>query len=209
MTLDPDRPMYRWREMTPERREQALSYRRTNRLPWHSPPHYEADTSYYFTLLCSSPCSLQSVGSYFRTNHHVPPTHPPARWLKRTRWSPASRRFRHQSSLHPHTDCTATQRLRPPSETRDMLFAQRPNTESDSEQPLGCARTFFSRCQKYAGLVTPDLRCAEGCITPGKPLSTCPRTSQILSVESANLPSQCFVAIPSGIRSPNTPRSGG
>jgi putative transposase len=47
MTLDPDRPMYRWREMTSQRREQALSYRRTNRLPWHSPPHYEADTSYY------------------------------------------------------------------------------------------------------------------------------------------------------------------
>lgn len=47
MTLDPDRPMYRWREMTPERREQALSHRRRNRLPWHSPPHYEADTSYY------------------------------------------------------------------------------------------------------------------------------------------------------------------
>ena len=53
MTLDPDCPMYRWREMTPERREQALSYRRTNRLPWHSPPHYEADTSYYLiTAAC-------------------------------------------------------------------------------------------------------------------------------------------------------------
>ncbi len=54
MTLDPDCPMYRWREMTPERREQALSYRRTNRLPWHSPPHYEADTSYYLITAASN-----------------------------------------------------------------------------------------------------------------------------------------------------------
>jgi putative transposase len=53
MTQDPDRPMYRWRELTSDQRQQTLDYRRSNRLPWHSPPHYQADTAYYLiTAAC-------------------------------------------------------------------------------------------------------------------------------------------------------------
>jgi putative transposase len=45
--------MYRWREMTPTQRQQVLGDRREHRLPWHSPPHYEADTEYYLiTAAC-------------------------------------------------------------------------------------------------------------------------------------------------------------
>jgi putative transposase len=45
--------MYRWREMSSKQREQTLSYRRENELPWHSPPHYQADTPYYLiTAAC-------------------------------------------------------------------------------------------------------------------------------------------------------------
>ena len=51
--LDPDRPMYRWREMTPGQREQTLDYRRSHRLPWHSLAHYQADTSHFLiTAAC-------------------------------------------------------------------------------------------------------------------------------------------------------------
>ena len=45
--------MYRWREMSPEQRQRTLAYRRENRLPWHSVPHYEGETSYYLiTAAC-------------------------------------------------------------------------------------------------------------------------------------------------------------
>jgi putative transposase len=45
--------MYRWRKMTPDQREQSLAFRRTQRLPWHSPPHYSSDTSFYLvTAAC-------------------------------------------------------------------------------------------------------------------------------------------------------------
>ena len=53
MTLDPGRPMYRWRQLASEQRQQVLDYRRANRLPWHSPAHYQSDTSYYMiTAAC-------------------------------------------------------------------------------------------------------------------------------------------------------------
>jgi putative transposase len=59
MALDPDRPMYRWREMSPDRREATLEYRRQNRLPWHSVPHYEADTDHYLvTAACYEHCPV-------------------------------------------------------------------------------------------------------------------------------------------------------
>jgi putative transposase len=45
--------MYRWREMSPEQRQQVLAYRRSNQLPWHSVPHFESDTPYYMvTAAC-------------------------------------------------------------------------------------------------------------------------------------------------------------
>ena len=53
MKVDADRPKYRWRRMSREQREQTLAYRRENRLPWHSLPHYEGDTPYYLiTAAC-------------------------------------------------------------------------------------------------------------------------------------------------------------
>jgi putative transposase len=45
--------MYRWRTMTPDQREQALACRRLQYRPWHSPPHFKAETSYYLlTAAC-------------------------------------------------------------------------------------------------------------------------------------------------------------
>ena len=53
MPFDPDRPMYRWRELGPDQHEAILAYRRSNRLPWHSPPHFQSDTSFYLiTAAC-------------------------------------------------------------------------------------------------------------------------------------------------------------
>jgi putative transposase len=45
--IDPDRPMYRWRKMTPAERQATLEHRRRNRLPWHAPPHYVDDSGLY------------------------------------------------------------------------------------------------------------------------------------------------------------------
>jgi len=54
--------MYRWREMTPDERERVLRDRREQRLPWHSPPHYEADTAYYLvTAACYEHCHVIGV----------------------------------------------------------------------------------------------------------------------------------------------------
>ena len=50
-----DRPMYRSRRMTPEQRIEALQCRQKRGLPWHGPPHYEADNEhaiYMFTASC-------------------------------------------------------------------------------------------------------------------------------------------------------------
>jgi putative transposase len=50
--MDPDRPMYRWREMTPQQRQEALEFQ-SHRLPWHGPPHYESESEVYLiTAAC-------------------------------------------------------------------------------------------------------------------------------------------------------------
>jgi len=44
---------YRWRKLTHTQREELLQYRRANRLPWHSPPHYVSDCELYMiTAAC-------------------------------------------------------------------------------------------------------------------------------------------------------------
>jgi putative transposase len=59
MAWDPERPMYCWREMTPQQRVEVMRDRRTHRLPWHSPPHYEADTAHYLvTAACYEHCPV-------------------------------------------------------------------------------------------------------------------------------------------------------
>jgi putative transposase len=51
--MDSDRPMYRWRQMTPEERSEVLQYRQRHHLPWHSPPHYASDAGLYLiTAAC-------------------------------------------------------------------------------------------------------------------------------------------------------------
>src|SRR5215472_15119421 len=48
-----DRPMYRWRSMTDEQRDQVRKHRRENALPRHSPPHYRGETGLYLlTAAC-------------------------------------------------------------------------------------------------------------------------------------------------------------
>src|SRR5439155_8103525 len=44
---DAERPMYHWRQLTPEQRQELLHFRRDNHLPWHSPPHYDSDSQQY------------------------------------------------------------------------------------------------------------------------------------------------------------------
>ena len=51
--MDPDRPMYLWRRMTPDQRKEAVEYRQRFRLPWHGPPHYESEGELY---LISAAC---------------------------------------------------------------------------------------------------------------------------------------------------------
>ena len=46
-------PLYRWRQMTAEQREAVLATRREQRVPWHGPPHFSADSGYY---LMTSAC---------------------------------------------------------------------------------------------------------------------------------------------------------
>lgn len=33
------RPVYLWRQLTPEQQASVLSWRKDNRRPWHAPPH--------------------------------------------------------------------------------------------------------------------------------------------------------------------------
>jgi len=48
-----DRLMYRWRKMTSEERDNLRKHRRENRLPLHSPPHYDSDCGLYLiTAAC-------------------------------------------------------------------------------------------------------------------------------------------------------------
>ena len=51
--MDPDRPMYRWREMSADQRQAVLLERQLQRLPWHGPPHYESENQHYLiTAAC-------------------------------------------------------------------------------------------------------------------------------------------------------------
>jgi putative transposase len=51
--MDPDQRMYRWRQMTPDQRQQALRNRQQHRRPWHGPPHYTSDSQVYLlTAAC-------------------------------------------------------------------------------------------------------------------------------------------------------------
>ncbi len=48
-----ERVMYRWRQMTPELRKQALESRKSQRVPSHGPPHRVGDASLYLlTAAC-------------------------------------------------------------------------------------------------------------------------------------------------------------
>jgi putative transposase len=48
-----DRPKYRWRQLSEQERGSVLTYRRSNQLPWHSPPHYQCETGVYLiTAAC-------------------------------------------------------------------------------------------------------------------------------------------------------------
>lgn len=51
--MTPDRPMYRWRRMTDDQRQEAVRHRQQLRRPWHAPPHFEARTGIYLvTAAC-------------------------------------------------------------------------------------------------------------------------------------------------------------
>ena len=51
--MDADRSMYRWRQMTPEQRQEALEDRQQHRRPWHGPPHCESEGEVYLiTAAC-------------------------------------------------------------------------------------------------------------------------------------------------------------
>ena len=44
---------YRWRKLTDDQRREVLEFRRANRLPWHSPPHYVGESGLYLiTAAC-------------------------------------------------------------------------------------------------------------------------------------------------------------
>src|ERR1700736_3867792 len=48
-----DRPMYQWRQMTPELRGTVLEERKRRSRPWHGPPHYSnADGIYLISAAC-------------------------------------------------------------------------------------------------------------------------------------------------------------
>src|SRR4051794_33169037 len=52
-TMNIDRKMYRWRTMTDEQRQETLQHRKRQRLPWHSPPHFHAESELYLiTAAC-------------------------------------------------------------------------------------------------------------------------------------------------------------
>jgi len=51
--MDPDRPMYYWRHLTPEQREQVMRERKQHPRPWHGPPHYVEESGLYLlTAAC-------------------------------------------------------------------------------------------------------------------------------------------------------------
>ena len=42
--------MYKWREMTPKERQEALRFRREQKRPWHSPPHWDSEISLHYIV---------------------------------------------------------------------------------------------------------------------------------------------------------------
>ncbi len=45
--------MYNWRQMSSKQREDVLRMRKINRVPWHSPPHRDGDsTRFHITAAC-------------------------------------------------------------------------------------------------------------------------------------------------------------
>lgn len=52
-TFTSDRIMYLWRQLTPEQRAAVLEERKSQRRPWHSPPHFAGETGLYLiTAAC-------------------------------------------------------------------------------------------------------------------------------------------------------------
>ena len=49
MNQDPEM-MYRWRQWSPQEREQILEERRVRRNPEHSPPHFASETTSYYMI---------------------------------------------------------------------------------------------------------------------------------------------------------------
>jgi putative transposase len=52
--------MYRWRRMSGSQRTSVLELRRQEHRPWHSPPHFESDTTTYYmvTAACFEHCHI-------------------------------------------------------------------------------------------------------------------------------------------------------
>lgn len=53
-------PGYAWRNLTPQERETVLAFRKAERRPWHSPPHWNDDerTRFHITAACFEHVSL-------------------------------------------------------------------------------------------------------------------------------------------------------
>lgn len=53
MEFDRSHTMYLWRKLTPEQRAEVLQWRRSEKRPWHSIPHYTSDDGLYLiTAAC-------------------------------------------------------------------------------------------------------------------------------------------------------------
>jgi len=45
--------MYEWRKLNKEEQKELLEYRKTNKKPWHTPPHIQGNKSYFLiTAAC-------------------------------------------------------------------------------------------------------------------------------------------------------------
>ena len=68
--------MYKWRQMTPEEREEALRFRKQHKRPWHSPPHWDSEMSLYYIVSAAcyehkhiagkAPCRLAQLENTIR-----------------------------------------------------------------------------------------------------------------------------------------------
>jgi putative transposase len=54
--------MYYWRKLTEEQRQEVLKYRKTRKLPWHRPPHFEFDGSFTFIITAACFDHLSIIG---------------------------------------------------------------------------------------------------------------------------------------------------